>query len=90
MEFTNIDEWFRVANLINWIKKNKIDNPKWKSAWRYRWSYGDYIRKDWKLDRDVTWTPDNVVILSVPVVNQLYPSIKNSQKFLDYINSDRV
>lgn len=90
MEFEDIDEWFRVANLINWIKKNKKDNPKWKSAWRYRWSYGDYIRKGGKLDRDVTRSSYNVVILSAPVVTQLYSSIKDNQEFIDYINSNKV
>lgn len=90
MEFEDIDEWFRVANLINWIKKNKKDNPKWKSAWRYRWSYNDYIRKGWKLDRDVTGSLNNVVVLSAPAVIQLYPSIKDKQEFLDYINSSKV
>ena len=91
MEFTNIDEWFRIANLINWIKKNKIDNPKWKNASnRLWWKYDDYMWYDGKLDRNITGTTFNLVILSAPVVNQLYPSIKNKQEFIDYINTDRV
>jgi hypothetical protein len=46
--------------------------------------------KQGKLDRDVSYTKYNLVILSAPAVNQLYPSIKNSEKFINYINSNKV
>jgi len=91
MEFKNVEEWFRVANMINWIKKNKKDNPKWKSASnRLWWKYDDYFWNNWCLDRNITGTTINLNILSVSAVDQLYSSIKNNQNFIDYINSDKV
>ena len=92
MTFSDVEEWFRVANLINFIKGNKRANPKWTSAgWEKGYcNYGDYIRKHWKLDRDIEYWPDNVIILRANAVNDRYSSIKERQKFLDYINSSKV
>lgn len=90
MEFKNVEEWFRVANLINWIKKNKQDNPKWKGATGYMWGkYADYIWNWGALERNVTGWLDNITILKVATANK-YPSINGNKKFIDYINSDKV
>jgi len=92
MNFSNSYEWFRVANLINWIKNNKRQNPKWsRASYRLPWcEYEDYMRRSGGLDRNITRTTNNVIVLYSNTVATYYNSIKDSQKFLDYINSNRV
>ena len=97
--FSNAEEWFRTANLINFIRDNCKSNPRWADApwpvWHleyFQWSTG------WDLERDVTvdmwplWilgdfdSPADVDILEVDHLKKYYPTIHKSKKFLDYIN----
>lgn len=91
MDFNDIEEWFRVSNLINWIKKNKKDHPNWQTASnRVWWRYEEYFRNNWQLDRNITGTLNNLIILEYNTVITKYPSIKNNKEFIDYINSSNV
>jgi len=81
-------EWFRIANLINWIKYNIKENPKWAPASdRIWWKYWKYQRSWNELERDITNSNMDVDILDNATVNKYYPSIKWNQEFLNYINS---
>ena len=89
MSFSNIQEWFRIANFINWIKNNVKEYPYWKSAndrrwgtyWLYHWANG------WDLERDIDNNANDVNILDVNTIDKYYPSVKDNEKFLKYINS---
>ena len=83
--FQNIEEWIRVANLINFIKNNIKENPRWSKA-RLFWKLWNYTRKEWKLIRNVERSMIDYVILKEDTVNIYYPSIKNSSGFVNYIN----
>ena len=83
--FQNIEEWIRVANLINFIKNNIKENPRWSKA-RLFWKLWNYTRKEWKLIRNVEKSMIDYVILKEDTVNIYYPSIKNSSEFINYIN----
>ena len=81
-------EWFRIANLINWIKYNIKEYPKWASAsGRLWWKYWKYQRSWAELERDVINSNLDVDILDNATVNKYYPSIKWNKEFLNYINS---
>lgn len=86
--FSNPEEWIRTANLINFIKNNIKENPYWKEATnRMWWTYWYYHRSNWwDLERDVTSNVNDFNILEVDTVDKFYPSIKNNEKFLSYIN----
>ena len=88
MRFDSSQEWFRVANVINWIKHNVKENPKWHStSGRMRWKYWYYQRSWWELERDVENTNFDVDILDKDIIDKYYPHIKESSVFLDYINN---
>lgn len=88
MTFNNPQEWFRVANIINWIKYNVKENPKWHSAsGRMRWRYWSYQRSWWELERNVENTNFDVDILDEYTIDKYYPHIKESSTFINYINS---
>jgi hypothetical protein len=81
-------EWFRIANFINWIKYNSKENEKWKSAsGRLWWKYWKYQWAWWQLERDIENSNFDVDILDESTVNKYYPHIKESLVFLNYINN---
>lgn len=89
MSFSNTQEWFRIANFINWIKNNIKENPQWSPAnW---WKLGYYHWSEWwDLERDVEWFVvwiNDVDILDVNTIDKYYSLVKNNEKFLNYINS---
>lgn len=83
-------EWFQTANLINYIKKNKKDNPKWTSVPnRPWWSFWDYERDGWELQRN-TSSINDITILEEDTVKKNFPKIMNTNEFLEYINKDEL
>ena len=86
--FNNPEEWIRTANLINFIKDNAKKNPYWNSAkGRIMGSYGYYHWSNWwDLERDVTNNMNDFNILDVDTVDKSYPTIKDNETFISYIN----
>lgn len=82
--FKNPQEGFRIANFINWIKNNVSEHPYWESV--NTWSLKYYEWDDNVLQRHHTWIWWDYDILTEETLNKYYPSIKNSPKFLKYIN----
>ena len=88
MTFSDIDEWFRTVNLINFIHHNAEKHPRWESAEdRVMWSYWLYHRSNgWDLERDVTNNMNDVDILENDYLEKKYPKIHEDKDFLNYIN----
>ena len=84
-EFKDPQEWFRIANFINWIKNNLDEHPYWESV--NTWSLKYYEWDSNVLQRHHSWFWWDYDILEEKTLNKYYPSIKNSPKFLNYINS---
>ncbi len=81
IKFNNLQEAFRFANIINWIKWHYLkENPDRK--WEFK------IRNSWKLV-NVKWS--NITILKKATVEEYYREIydndTNQDKFLSYINN---
>ena len=87
-KFTDLEEGIRTANLINFIKNNIKENPKWSSARWWMWTLWEYMWYDWALDRNVSGVAGwfNYTILDSSTVEKYYHSIKDSAKFINYIN----
>lgn len=85
VEFKDVKEWIRIANLLNWLKRNMKENPIWSIY--YGWSLNHYYRKNWSLKRASDWGVHDVEILTNEILDKWYPSIKNSDKFLNFINN---
>jgi len=73
----SIDEWLRVACLLNKIKIKKYQQH---SYWHFQRS------TFWDLERDIKNNPFDENILENKVLKKYFPSIHKSQKFLDYLN----
>ena len=85
LKFKDNEECLRVVNLLLWLKRNKyqwIEDSR-DRLWKYKW-----VR--WELERDNLEVPFDIDILKESTIDKYYPSIKNSQEFLDYINNRKL
>lgn len=79
LKFKDNEECIRVVNLLIWLERHRWNHD---YHFKYQWVRWELERNDWKLfDTD---------ILEKETVDKYYPSIKNSQEFLDYINNRRL
>ena len=83
LKFKDNEECIRVVNLLVWLKRNKYQWREDATGW---WLW-DYQWARWELERNVPNWPFDVDILKKSTIDKYYPSIKNSQDFLDYINN---
>lgn len=84
----NIDEWLRVAALVNYIQKDLSINPiktdgMWAS-WKYQRS------TFWDLERDIVLSPIDKDIVKSGIVSKYFPSIKDNKEFLNYVNNLKI
>lgn len=88
IEFTDIKEWIRVANLLNRLKHNMENEPIGKPMPRLHSDarLGKYKRESWSLMREVSKSPNDIEILRKYTLNKYYPTIKDSNEFLEFIN----
>ena len=88
MEFKDIKEWIRVANLLNRLKYNMGNEPVGKPMPRLHPDarLGKYKRESWSLMREVSKSPSDIEILRKDTLNKFYPSIRDSNEFLEFIN----
>lgn len=90
MTFTNPQEWFRVANLINWIKHHVDQHPRWSSAkatWQpFKTTHGKYMWENGELQRDITNYAFDTTILEEETCKEYYPTIYKEKKFTNYVN----
>jgi hypothetical protein len=72
-----IEEWIKVANFINKMKWDQlIANPlqRWKFQFSWWW---DLEIEDWLFD---------INILNSGTIDKNYPTIKDKDKFIEYLN----
>ena len=88
MEFRDVKEGIRTANLLNRLKYNMKNEPIWKPAPRFHpdAKLGKYKRESWSLVRGVLNSPNDIEILTENTLDAWYPSIRNSNEFLEFIN----
>lgn len=89
IEFNRLKEWIRTANLINWLKYNMRNEPIWKrvpTRIHPDANLGEYKRETGSLVRDVNNSYDDIEILTEDILDEWYPTIKNSAEFLKYVN----
>ena len=88
--FTDIQEWIRVANLINFMHYNAEKHP-FKSMTTGRWPFNHemhrYKWEDHSLMRDVNNSYDDVEIVRASTMKKDYAHIVDSPKFMSYINN---
>lgn len=88
IEFNNIKEWIRVANLINWLKRNMKLNPIWTLVQRVpnKKELLLYAREWWSLIRDVKNDINDIEVLTEDIIGKWYPAIKDSNEFCRFVN----
>ena len=93
--FTDIQEWFRTVNFINWIHNNAKSHPYWSDSPSWPWHLGYYQWSNWwDLERDVLidmWignmdSPADIDIIESDKLREKFGKIQNSEDFLGYIN----
>ena len=98
-EFDDAMEWFRTANLINWIHKNAEDHPRWSDAPGPMWHLEYYHWSNWwDLERNVTtdmwpiWilgdydNANDVDVIDKDTLFDYFYTIRKEEEFLEYIN----
>jgi hypothetical protein len=95
IELDDPQEWFRTANLLNWIHNNAKKHPYWSDSTSWPWHLRYYQwSKWWDLERDVwvdMWlggvdSPVDVDIVDGDTLRKHFYQIWKDQDFLDYIN----
>lgn len=89
IEFTDLKEWIRTANLINWLKYNMKKEPIWKKAPNRLHpdaNFGKYKRESGSLIREVNNDSNDIEILTENIIDEWHPTIKGSNEFLRFIN----
>ena len=65
------------------------ENPIWTKVFRVigDWRLWEYNWEDSSFVRDVWWNNNDIEVLTKKVVDERYPTIKNSNKFKEFANN---